>query len=56
MGDGALMEFASVVDAVLFAVDVQCAMRNRNVDVPEDRRIVYRVGINVGDVIHLCEN
>jgi TolB-like protein/class 3 adenylate cyclase/Flp pilus assembly protein TadD len=51
MGDGALMEFASVVDAVLFAVDVQCAMRNRNVDVPEDRRIVFRVGINVGDVI-----
>src|SRR5947208_14312266 len=38
MGDGALMEFASVVDAVRFAVEVQCAMRERNAGVPEDRR------------------
>lgn len=45
MGDGALMEFASVVDAVRFAVEVQCAMRARNADVPEDRRILYRIGI-----------
>jgi len=51
MGDGALMEFASAVDAVLFAVEVQCAMRKRNEGVPEDRRIVYRVGINIGDII-----
>ncbi len=51
MGDGALMEFASVVDAVSFAVDVQCAMGNRNADVPEDKRITYRIGINIGDVI-----
>ena len=51
MGDGTLMEFASVVDAVLFAVEVQCAMREHNVDVPEERRIVYRIGINIGDII-----
>ena len=51
MGDGVLMEFGSVVDAVAFAVDVQFAMRERNAEVPEDRRIVYRVGINVGDII-----
>ena len=50
-GVGALMEFASVVDAVAFAVEVQCAMGNRNADVPEDKRIVYRIGINIGDII-----
>jgi len=51
MGDGALMEFASVVDAVAFAVDVQVAMRARNAAVVEDRRIVFRIGINIGDII-----
>ncbi len=51
MGDGALMEFASVVDAVSFAAEVQMAVRQRNSEVPEDRRIVYRMGINIGDVI-----
>jgi len=51
MGDGALMEFASVVDAVAFSVEVQAAMRQRNAEVPEDRRIVYRIGINIGDII-----
>jgi adenylate cyclase len=51
MGDGALMEFASVVDAVLFAVEVQCAMREQNADIPAERQIVYRIGINIGDVI-----
>ena len=51
MGDGTLMEFASVVDAVAFAVEVQCAMRKRNRAVPEDRQITYRIGINVGDII-----
>ncbi len=40
MGDGTLMEFGSVVDAVQFAVEVQVAIAERNVDVPEDRRIV----------------
>ncbi len=51
MGDGALMEFASVVDAVVFAVEVQLAMSARNTDVPEDRQIHYRIGINIGDII-----
>lgn len=51
VGDGTLMEFGSVVDAVMFAVDVQTEMRRRNRDVPDDRRIDYRVGINVGDII-----
>ena len=52
MGDGTLMEFASVVDAVTFAVDLQIAMSERNEDVPEDRQIVYRIGINLGDIVH----
>ncbi len=51
MGDGALMEFASVVDAVSFAVEVQAAMAARNANVAEDRRIVFRIGINIGDII-----
>ena len=51
MGDGALMEFASVVDAVSFAVEVQLAMAQRNTEVREDRRITYRMGINIGDII-----
>jgi TolB-like protein/class 3 adenylate cyclase/rhodanese-related sulfurtransferase len=51
MGDGTLMEFGSVVDAVRFAVDVQRAMALRNTDVPEDQRIIYRIGINIGDII-----
>ncbi len=50
-GDGTLMEFGSAVDAVLFAVDVQRAIVGRNAEVPEDRRITYRVGINIGDII-----
>jgi len=51
MGDGALMEFPSVVEAVTFAVEVQLAMAERNREVPEERRILYRIGINIGDVI-----
>jgi adenylate cyclase len=51
MGDGALMEFASVVDAVTCAVEVQRAVNARNAEVPEERRIAYRIGINIGDVI-----
>jgi len=51
MGDGILMEFASVVDAVGFAVDVQCAMQARSDGVPHAQQILYRVGINIGDVI-----
>jgi len=51
IGDGTLMEFGSVVDAITFAVDVQRAMAERNAGVPEDRRIIYRMGINIGDII-----
>jgi adenylate cyclase len=50
-GDGLLLEFPSVVDAVRCAVDVQRAMAERNADVPPDRRIEFRIGINVGDII-----
>src|SRR5215472_11370399 len=50
-GDGALIEFASVVDAVACAVAIQRGMMTRNADVPEEKRIVFRVGINVGDII-----
>jgi class 3 adenylate cyclase len=51
MGDGKLMEFGSVVDAVTFAVEVQIAMRQRNLGITEDRQIVFRLGINLGDII-----
>ncbi len=51
MGDGALMEFPSVVEAVAFAVEIQLAMRARNADLPEDRQIHYRIGINIVDII-----
>jgi class 3 adenylate cyclase len=50
-GDGLLVEFASVVDAVRCAVDVQRGMAERNADIPRERRIEFRIGINVGDVI-----
>src|SRR5499427_6813814 len=50
-GDGLLIEFASVVDAVRCAVEVQRAMAERNADVPADRRIELRIGINLGDII-----
>jgi TolB-like protein len=50
-GDGMLAEFGSVVDAVRCAVDVQRGMAERNVDVSEEKRIDFRIGINVGDVI-----
>src|SRR6201982_3651781 len=50
-GDGMLVEFASVVDAVRCAIDVQRGMVERNTDVPPETRIEFRVGINVGDII-----
>src|SRR5436190_22279072 len=50
-GDGILVEFSSVVNAVEAACAIQRAMPRRNVDVPEDRRNEVRVGINLGDVI-----
>src|SRR5215471_18472913 len=50
-GDGILIEFPSVVDAVRCALDVQRGMDGRNTDVPAEQRIEFRVGINVGDVV-----
>jgi len=50
-GDGALIEFASAVDAVRCAVEIQRAMAERNAGIPEERRIEFRIGVNVGDVI-----
>ena len=51
MGDGLLVEFASVVDAVRCAVEIQREMALRNADLPADRRIEFRIGINLGDII-----
>ena len=50
-GDGAIVEFRSAVDAVRFAIEVQNAMIERNAGVPKDRRIVFRLGIHLGDVV-----
>jgi adenylate cyclase len=50
-GDGMLVEFPSVVDAVRCAAELQRAMLDRDAGMPEDRRIRFRIGINVGDVI-----
>lgn len=51
MGDGLLAEFPSAVEAVQCAVEIQQAMAKRSADVPEERRIIFRIGINLGDVI-----
>lgn len=51
MGDGLLVEFPSVVDAVQCAIDVQEEMARRNADVAAERRVEFRIGVNVGDVI-----
>src|SRR5437868_3259511 len=50
-GDGFLAEFPSVVDAVRCATEVQRAMADRNSGTPEDKRITFRIGVNLGDVI-----
>jgi adenylate cyclase len=50
-GDGAIVEFRSVVDAVRCAIEVQNAMAERNSGVPEDRRIEFRIGVHLGDVV-----
>src|SRR6201984_3723732 len=50
-GDGFLAEFPSVVDAVRCAAEVQRGMADRNAETPEDRRITFRIGVNLGDVI-----
>ncbi len=51
MGDGMLAEFASVVDAIRAAMETQQAVAKHNSDLPEDKRIEFRVGINLGDVV-----
>jgi len=50
-GDGALIEFASAVDGVRCAMEIQRVMAERNTAIPEDHRIEFRIGINVGDII-----
>lgn len=51
MGDGVILEFASVVDAVACAVAIQEAVAVRQAEVPPERRIIYRIGTNLGDVV-----
>jgi len=50
-GDGLLVEFSSVVDALRCAIEVQAGMTERNDAVPAERRVEWRVGINVGDIV-----
>jgi len=50
-GDGALVEFASAVDATRCAMEIQRAMAEGNATIPEERRVEFRIGINVGDII-----
>ena len=50
-GDGLLVEFGSVVDALRCATEVQVGMAERNAEVPSDQRIDFRVGIHMGDVV-----
>jgi adenylate cyclase len=50
-GDGILIEFPSVIEAVSCAVDVQQGMAERNTGTPEEERITFRIGVNLGDII-----
>ena len=50
-GDGLLVEFASVVDAAICAVELQRRMGERNAEIPSDQRIELRIGLNLGDVM-----
>jgi adenylate cyclase len=50
-GDGILIEFVSVVDSVRYAIDIQRGMVERNAGVPQEKRIEFRVGVNLGDVM-----
>jgi Adenylate cyclase, family 3 (some proteins contain HAMP domain) len=51
MGDGVLVEFASAVNAVACAIELQQGMAEANANLPDNRRIILRVGINIGDVV-----
>jgi len=51
LGDGGFMEFASAVDAVRFAIAMQNAVAERNSELPKEQCLVYRIGINIGDVV-----
>src|SRR5271169_3106262 len=50
-GDGSIIEFRSVVDAVRCAIEIQRAMVERNAEVAPDKRIEFRIGIHLGDVV-----
>src|SRR4029077_8957629 len=50
-GDGMLVEFPSAVNAVACAIEIQGKMRERNADVPDERQIEFRIGVNIGDII-----
>src|SRR5438132_136872 len=50
-GDGAIVEFRSVVDAIRCAIEIQNSMIERNAGLPPDRRIEFRIGIHLGDVV-----
>jgi adenylate cyclase len=51
IGDNLMAEFASVVDAVECSVEIQKGLKTRNAELPENRRMEFRIGINLGDVI-----
>src|SRR5262245_10077791 len=51
-GDGILAEFPSVIGAAECAIEIQALMAARNEAIPKDRRMLYRIGINLGDIIH----
>src|SRR3972149_8143779 len=55
-GDSVLAEFASVVDAVRCAVGIQEELKDRNRELPEDRRMEFRIGVNLGDVVEEGDN
>jgi len=56
MGDGFLVEFTSVIDAVQCAVEIQRAMANRNLDLSDERKLQLRIGVNLGDIFHEGED
>jgi adenylate cyclase len=52
-GDNVLAEFGSVIDAVRCVVDIQKELNNRNAQLPENRRMEFRIGVNLGDVVEV---